>query len=115
MTTARRPCRTGPGDGIPEELAIPRDGPVFADPWDARIFSRVVTLHRAGAFEWKRVQALLVDEIGRSEARGQPRPYYLNWAMAAERLFEALGLASRESLDGRVEALRPNDRTVHHR
>jgi len=102
-------------DGFPADLSIPRgpdDDPVFAEPWEARIFSLVVTLHRAGAFEWKQFQELLVDEIGRSEASGRPHPYYLNWAMAAERLFESLGYASRTSVDTRVEVLRPDDRTV---
>jgi nitrile hydratase accessory protein len=102
-------------DRLPSDLAIPRDpagAPVFAEPWEARVFGMVVSLHQAGAFEWKSFQELLVDEIARSEASGHPRPYYLNWAMAAERLFETLAFASRAAVDARVEALRPEDRTI---
>ena len=115
MTAPRGNCPAGPEVGIPMELSIPRgpdDEPVFAEPWEARIFSLVVTLHRAGAFEWKQFQELLVNEIDQSEASSQPRPYYLNWAMAAERLFDTLGVASRTDVDVRVEVLRPDDRTV---
>lgn len=100
---------------LPADLTIPRneDGaPVFREPWEARIFSMVVTLHRSGAFEWKEFQSLLVDEISRTEAAGTPRPYYLNWAMAAERLFEQLDFAARTSIDSRVAELRPDDRTI---
>ena len=101
---------------LPEELHIPRgddDEPVFAEPWEARVFALVVSLHRAGRFEWKTFQSLLVDEIGRSERAGQPRTYYLNWAMAAERLFEQIGLSERSAVDQRVQQLRPDDRTIH--
>jgi len=115
MTVAQKPGPDGDADGIPVDLRIPRgpdQEPVFAEPWEARIFSLVVTLHRAGAFEWKQFQELLIDEIGHSEATGRPRLYYLNWATAAERLFESLGFASRSSVDIRVEVLRPDDRTV---
>lgn len=115
MTASQGSCSTGPGRSIPADLVVPRgldNEPVFAEPWEARIFSLVVTLHRAGAFEWQQFQELLVDEIGHSEASGRPRPYYLNWAMAAERLFDTLGFASQTDVDVRVEVLRPDDRTI---
>ena len=99
----------------PETLAIPRgpDGePLFAEPWEARAFAMVVGLHGRGLFDWSAFQALLIEEIGRSEAAGEPRPYYLNWLMAAERLVESLGLAQRTEVDAVVAHLRPEDRTV---
>ena len=114
MTASQGSCSTDPGS-IPADLSVPRglvNEPVFAEPWEARIFSLVVTLHRGGAFEWKQFQELLVDEIGHSEASGRPRPYYLNWTVAAERLFESLDLVSRTAVDRRVEVLRPDDRTI---
>jgi nitrile hydratase accessory protein len=86
--------------------------PVFNEPWEARIFAMVVSLHRAGAFEWKDFQRLLIDEIARSEADGKPRPDYLNWAMAAKQLFDWLDFASRAAIDERVAELRPEDRTI---
>lgn len=99
---------------LPADLSIPADtdGPVFAEPWEARVFALVVKLQQAGLFAWGDFQAVLVDEITHSEAAGSPRPYYLNWAMAAERLFEQLGLAERVAVDTRVADLRPDDHTV---
>lgn len=112
--TTADPTATVPVE-LPPELAVPRDDagePVFAEPWEARIFALVVDLYRTSAFEWHLFQTLLIDEIARSEAAGHPRPYYLNWAMAAERLFETLGFVARDAIDGRVEELRPDDRTI---
>jgi nitrile hydratase accessory protein len=88
------------------------DGPVFIEPWEARVFALVVALHRRGAFAWPDFQALLIDEIGASERSGRNRPYYESWLAAAERLLEALGLAARAEIDATVACLRPDDRTV---
>ena len=76
------------------------------------MFALVVSAHRAGQFEWKTFQELLVDEISHTEAIGKPRQYYLNWAMAAERLFELIGKIDRQGIDARVAMLRPDDKTV---
>ncbi|MEZ5926513.1 MAG: nitrile hydratase accessory protein [Hyphomicrobiaceae bacterium] len=99
---------------LPAGLEIPKDeqGPVFVEPWEARAFAMVVDLNARGRFAWKEFQALLVEEIGRSEREGLGRPYYLNWLIAAERLFETIGLTGREEVDAEVERLRPDDRTV---
>ena len=103
---------------LPADLAIPRDAdnePVFREPWEARVFALVVNAHRDGKFAWQQFQELLVDEIGRTEEAGEPRSYYLNWAMAAERLFEQLDCTTRENVDQRVAELRPDDRTIRMR
>ena len=99
---------------LPAGLDIPKDeaGPVFVEPWEARAFSMVVDLNARGHFAWKAFQALLVEEITRSEREGLGRPYYTNWLIAAERLFDGLGLAARAEVDAEVERLRPEDRTV---
>ena len=99
---------------LPMGLDIPKNeqGPVFVEPWEARAFAMVVDLNAQGRFAWKDFQSLLVEEIGRSEREGLERPYYLNWLIAAERLFERLGMADRTEIDAEVEALRPDDRTV---
>lgn len=99
---------------LPAGLDIPTDaeGPVFVEPWEARAFSMVIDLNARGRFAWKDFQALLVEEVGKSERNGLGRPYYLNWLIAAERLFERLGLAERTEVDAEVERLRPDDRTV---
>jgi nitrile hydratase accessory protein len=100
---------------LPAELKIPlgNDGdPVFTEPWEAKVFALVVSAHKQGQFEWKEFQQLLVEEISHSEKHGEPRAYYLNWAIAAERLFESLGSLLRSEVDQRVSDLRPDDKTV---
>lgn len=99
---------------LPAGLDIPQDaeGPVFVEPWEARAFAMVIDLNQQGRFAWKDFQSLLVEEIAKSEREGLGRPYYTNWLIAAERLFEKLGLAQREETDAEVERLRPDDRTV---
>ncbi len=100
---------------LPKDLSIPRDQdgePVFAEPWEARTFAMVVNAHGQALFEWQYFQNLLIDEICRSESSQSPQPYYLSWAMAAERLFETLGSISRNEIDRRVAVLRPDDKTV---
>jgi nitrile hydratase accessory protein len=100
---------------FPADMKIPlgSDGdPVFAEPWEARAFALVVSAHDQGRFEWQDFQRLLVTEIRHSEAHCEPRSYYLNWAMAAEKLFESLGSLQRSDVDQRVTDLRPDDKTV---
>jgi len=99
---------------LPDDLAIPQSGeePVFAEPWQARIFALMVAMEKAGRFAWSDFQALLIEEIKRSEAAGEPRPYYENWLAAAERLLSRLDLAAAEEVDAVVARLRPDDRTV---
>lgn len=105
------PSRLPPLDG---SAAIPSaaDGPVFIEPWEARVFAMVVALHDGGAFAWPEFQKLLIDEIGKAEAAGRSRPYYESWLAAAERLFEQLGLAADAEIDAEVRRLRPDDRTI---
>lgn len=99
---------------LPPDLAIPRDerGPVFAEPWEARVFALVVEMNARGRFAWSDFQSLLVAEIRASEGQGLCRPYYMNWLLAAERLFEQQGLVARAATDAEVERLRPDDRTI---
>lgn len=100
---------------LPEDMKIPlgsNGDPVFAEPWEARVFALVVSTHQQGLFEWKDFQQLLVKEIRHSEKHGESRPYYLNWALAAEKLFESLGSLQHSDVDQRVSDLRPDDKTV---
>ena len=98
---------------LPGNAAIPStvDGPAFVEPWEARAFALVVALNEQGAFAWPDFQALLIEEIGAAERAGRHRPYYESWLAAAERLFEALGLAACAEVDAEVYRLRPDDRT----
>jgi nitrile hydratase accessory protein len=88
--------------------------PVFAEPWEARIFAIVLALHASGNFAWPRFQGLLSDKIKKSEAEGHCDPYYESWFEAAETLIEELHLADHLSIDKEVARLRPDDKTIRH-
>ena len=99
---------------LPELPSIPREdgGPVFREPWEARIFAIIVSLHNQGAFEWKAFQELLIEEIRRTGTAGATRYYYENWFAAAEKLIQELDIAQRHEVDAEVAKLRPDDRTI---
>ncbi len=99
---------------LPELPSIPRedDEPVFREPWEARIFAIIVSLHNQGAFEWKAFQELLIEEIRRMEISGDVRGYYENWFAAAEKLIQFLDIAQPDEVDAEVCRLRPDDRTI---
>ena len=50
---------------IAQLTALPRDedGPVFAEPWQARAFALAVELREAGVFSWSQWSARLGEEI----------------------------------------------------
>ena len=56
-------------DALP---AIPRDreGPVFAEPWEAQAFALAVRLHERGCFTWREWTDALAAEIGAARQRG---------------------------------------------
>ncbi len=88
--------------GIP---AIPSDddGPVFAEPWQARAFAIVVHLCEAGHYPWDAFQRRLIDEVTAagetaSGDGGGATPYYEHWLSACEKLLTELGLAGVEEL-----------------
>ncbi len=99
---------------LPDLPAIPlqNNEPVFREPWEARIFAIVVSLHDQGAFKWEVFQKLLIDEISRTESTGDVRDYYENWFAAAEKLIHSLDILQPGEVDAEVAALRPDDRTV---
>jgi nitrile hydratase accessory protein len=84
------------------------DAPVFAEPWEARIFAIVVALNGQGRFPWVDFHRRLAEEI----AEDADRPYYLAWLLAAEHLLEDLSLVARDETDAEVARLRPDDRTI---
>jgi nitrile hydratase accessory protein len=81
---------------------IARDAPVFAEPWEARIFAIVVALAEAGRFPWAEFQTRLAAAI----AADPERPYWSSWLTAALSLLEEGGLATRAELEGVVRTLR---------
>jgi nitrile hydratase accessory protein len=88
---------------------LPREknGPVFAEPWEAQAFALAVKLSEQGYFTWKEWAATLADELKTAAERGEPDDgthYYHHWLTALERLVTAKGLTDRAALETRKEA-----------
>jgi len=88
-------------EGAPHEIlaSVPAadDGPVFAEPWQARIFAVVSRLCQDGRFPWDDFKARLIAEIGRGGA-DDPTGYYVHFLNACERLLTEQGLVAAEEL-----------------
>jgi nitrile hydratase accessory protein len=80
---------------------IPRDadGPVFAEPWQARAFAIVVKLCGDGHYSWDDFRDRLTAEIGTADAAGDDvTGYYEHWLAACETLLAERGIAAVEEL-----------------
>jgi nitrile hydratase accessory protein len=89
------------------QLPREKDGPVFAEPWEAQAFALAVKLSEHGHFTWKEWAATLADELKAADDRGEPDDgsrYYEHWLAALERLVTAKGLTDREAMHQRKEA-----------
>jgi nitrile hydratase accessory protein len=103
-----------PDPGIEAERldALPRlprekDGPVFAEPWQAQAFALAVKLSEQGYFTWKEWAAALAEELKAAEGRGEPDDgthYYEHWLATLERLVVNKGLTDRDAMRDRKEA-----------
>jgi nitrile hydratase accessory protein len=53
---------------------LPRDegGPVFREPWEARVFAITLALYQRGVFTWPEWTAALSDAIKRAPPGGDP-------------------------------------------
>lgn len=88
---------------------LPRneDGPVFAEPWQARAFAMAVRLNEAGLFGWDEWAETLSAVIREAQADGDPDlgdTYYLHWLKALERIVAAKGASSEAALKDRRDA-----------
>jgi nitrile hydratase accessory protein len=93
-------------DALPR-LPREKDGPVFAEPWQAQAFALAVKLSEQGYFTWKEWAAALADELKAAEGRGEPDDgtrYYEHWLAALEQLVVGKGLTDREAMRERREA-----------
>ena len=93
---------------VPDVSALPpppRDeqGPVFAEPWQARAFALTLELHERGCFTWPEWARYLSQAIAEAQRAGDPDAgdtYYRHWLVALERMLlekelaEPLALAS---------------------
>lgn len=84
----------------------------FEAPWESRLFGLTMSLHRAGVFAWEEFRTLLIEEIGRWQARAgtgepgsEPWSYWERWGTALETLLARRRVCTREELATRVEVL----------
>ncbi len=78
------------------------DGPVFVEPWEAKVFAMTLQAHDAGLFswpEWTRALGaeLATDQPGTSVG-ASGLSYYEHWLKAFETLLAEKGVASVEAL-----------------
>ena len=93
-------------DTLPR-LPREKDGPVFAEPWEAQAFALAVKLSEQGHFTWKEWTETLGEELQSASNRGEPDDgshYYEHWLAALERLLTAKGLIDGAALELRKEA-----------
>jgi nitrile hydratase accessory protein len=88
---------------------MPRDaeGPVFAEPWQARAFALTVQLSEAGLFtwrEWADELATVLREAATPEPQDEGSHYYDYWLLALERLCLSKGLTNASALSDRKTA-----------
>lgn len=92
------------------------EGPVFAEPWEARAFALAVSLHEFGLYTWAEWADALAARIKAAEAVGHPDggdSYYRNWLGALEDLLAHKGISSAETARWRDAWRHAADRTPH--
>jgi nitrile hydratase accessory protein len=104
-------------EGAPQEVLadVPAEegGPVFAEPWQARIFAVVSRLCLDGSVPWDDFKARLIAEIGRGGA-DDTTDYYVHFVSACERLLTengVLNVAELSALKAHLAAHPPHPTT----
>jgi nitrile hydratase accessory protein len=85
------------------------DGPVFAEPWQAKAFAMTLTLYEQGIFGWDEWARVLSEEIRNAQAAGDADlgdTYYEHWLVALERLVTEKGVANPAMLNQQKEQWR---------
>ena len=89
--------------------------PVFAEPWEARAFAMVVSLHERGLYTWAEWADALATRIG-ADATGDPDlgdSYYHHWLGALEDLLARKGIGPAETARWRDAWQHAANRTPH--
>lgn len=72
------------------DIPVADGGPVFAEPWQARIFAVVSRLCQDGRFPWDDFKQRLIGEIGADDRSD----YFVHFLEACERLLADKGLVA---------------------
>lgn len=91
----------GPLPGQPRDAA---GTPVFAEPWQAKVFALTLALHRRGAFGWDAWAAALAREC--AHAPEGEAGYYRAWLRALEALLAERRIASPDAVAAMTAAWR---------
>jgi len=97
-------------------VAAGGDDPVFAEPWEARAFAMVVSLHERGFYTWAEWADALATRINAAQAAGDPDigdTYYHHWLGALEDLLARKGIGSAETARWRDAWQHAANRTRH--
>ena len=97
-------------------LGIAGDEPVFAEPWQARAFAMVVSLHERGLYSWAEWADALAARIKAAPAAGYPDvgdSYYHHWLGALEDLLARRGIGADETARWRDAWQHAANRTPH--
>ena len=89
-------------------LPAERQGPVFAEPWQASAFALAVHLSERGAFAWSEWSTALGHEIQAAAERepAESEAYFHRWLDALERLCREKGLVDAAEVSRRREEWR---------
>jgi nitrile hydratase accessory protein len=87
------------------------DQPVFAEPWEARAFAMVVSLHKRGLYTWPEWADALATRIKAAPVVGDS--HYHHWLGALEDLLERKGIGSAETARWRDAWQHAANRTPH--
>lgn len=91
-------------DQIRETPRLPLDqdgGPVFREPWEARVFAMTLQAYEAGLFTWGEWAEALGAELARhGDGSSGTEAYYDRWLAAFEALLTAKGVAGAGQLAG---------------
>jgi nitrile hydratase accessory protein len=90
-------------DSMPRLANLPHDeqGPIFKEPWEARVFAMVLGLHQRGLFTWAEWADALAHEIRAARDAGDADlgdTYYHHWLRALEAMAARKGATSVDEL-----------------
>ena len=97
------PANPDPFEMLPD---LGAERPDFEEPWQGEALALVVSLHRAGYFEWREWVGALSTEIAHDAASTSERPYYQQWLAAIEKLLAAKELVADGERETRKRAWR---------